>query len=115
MVDYSANIIFGANINESLQEEIEITVIATGFNIKPTDEQVGAPHKNVSPLIKPEVATLKKEPVPEQRLSQETTLNKDDFARVVPEAVKPAEYEEDVGEPEKKELPSFMKKLFGKK
>ena len=115
VVDYSANIIFGANINESLQEEIEITVIATGFNVKPTDEQVGAPHKNVSPLIKPEVATLKKEPVPEQRLSQETTLNKDDFARVVPEAVKPAEYEEDVGEPEKKELPSFMKKLFGKK
>lgn len=31
VVDGSANIIFGANVSEELQEEIEITVIATGF------------------------------------------------------------------------------------
>jgi cell division protein FtsZ len=31
VVDYSANIIFGANIRDDLQEEIEITIIATGF------------------------------------------------------------------------------------
>ena len=31
VVDSSANIIFGANVSEELQEEIEITVIATGF------------------------------------------------------------------------------------
>ena len=32
VVDDSANIIFGANINEDLQEEIIVTLIATGFN-----------------------------------------------------------------------------------
>lgn len=31
VVDYSANIIFGACIDESVQDEVEVTVIATGF------------------------------------------------------------------------------------
>ncbi len=33
--DPEANIIFGAVIDESLQEEIRVTVIATGFDTKP--------------------------------------------------------------------------------
>jgi len=32
VIDDSANIIFGANVNESLNEEVIITIIATGFN-----------------------------------------------------------------------------------
>ena len=35
-VDKDANIIFGAGIDESLSDEIKITVIATGFDIKKT-------------------------------------------------------------------------------
>ena len=38
VVDESANIIFGANINEDLQEEIIVTLIATGFKNK-TDRE----------------------------------------------------------------------------
>jgi cell division protein FtsZ len=34
-VDQDANIIFGAGIDEGLQDEIKITVIATGFEEKP--------------------------------------------------------------------------------
>ena len=45
VVDPSCNIIFGAGIDESLSEEVEITVIATGFNkkgeVKLPDTQVG--------------------------------------------------------------------------
>lgn len=37
VVDYSANIIFGACIDENIQEEVEVTVIATGF---PSAEEV---------------------------------------------------------------------------
>lgn len=33
-VDQEANIIFGANINENLGEEVRVTVIATGFNTR---------------------------------------------------------------------------------
>lgn len=41
VVDPSCNIIFGSGIDESLSEEVEITVIATGFNerLKKKDEQ----------------------------------------------------------------------------
>ena len=31
VVDYSANIIFGACVDENVQDEVEVTVIATGF------------------------------------------------------------------------------------
>lgn len=37
-VDKNANIIFGAGIDESLEDEIKITVIATGFDIKTVAE-----------------------------------------------------------------------------
>lgn len=41
VVDPSCNIIFGSGIDEALSEEVEITVIATGFNekLKKKDEQ----------------------------------------------------------------------------
>ena len=42
VVDPSCNIIFGSGIDEALSEEVEITVIATGFNerLKKKEEQV---------------------------------------------------------------------------
>lgn len=39
VVDYSANIIFGACIDENIRDEVEVTVIATGF---PSAEEVRA-------------------------------------------------------------------------
>lgn len=47
VVDPSCNIIFGAGIDEALSEEVEITVIATGFNqkvktLKPDEVENGA-------------------------------------------------------------------------
>jgi len=44
MVDPEANIIFGAAIDESLNDEVQITVIATGFD---------ANHKQASLPVKP--------------------------------------------------------------
>ncbi len=38
VVDPSANIIFGTSIDDSLQDEMVITVIASGFKAKPSDE-----------------------------------------------------------------------------
>ena len=40
--DVSANIIFGANIREDFEEEIEITVIATGFENREHTQRVDA-------------------------------------------------------------------------
>lgn len=39
VVDYSANIIFGACVDDQIQDEVEITVIATGF---PSEEEMDA-------------------------------------------------------------------------
>ena len=46
--DPEANIIFGAVIDESLDEEIKVTVIATGFDQKPKVPEVGDSIKSFS-------------------------------------------------------------------
>ncbi|NLT19424.1 MAG: cell division protein FtsZ [Syntrophomonadaceae bacterium] len=48
--DPEANIIFGANIDESLDEEVRVTVIATGFNsITPTAKEAYRPRTSDTP------------------------------------------------------------------
>ena len=39
VVDPSANIIFGAGISDQMDKEVAVTVIATGFEVKPADSQ----------------------------------------------------------------------------
>ena len=40
VVDPSCNIIFGSGIDEGMNDEVEITIIATGFNTNPLQEDV---------------------------------------------------------------------------
>ena len=42
VVDYSANIIFGACVDENVQDEVEVTVIATGFRATESTDAVRA-------------------------------------------------------------------------
>lgn len=72
VVDYSANIIFGACIDENINDEVEVTVIATGFpstegNFHPEGEAAkasdaffgGRPARTAPPLVRtPEGNTM---------------------------------------------------------
>ena len=40
VVDRDAAIIFGADIREDIDDEVQVTIIATGFDVKPTDKPV---------------------------------------------------------------------------
>ena len=100
VVDYSANLIFGANIVPELKDEIVITIIATGFT--------GGPER---PIIQKRFVT-------DNRSFEEVTYQKE------PEAVEPKVEEvaptvdvkvEEPKEEPKKEIPPFVKRLFGKK
>lgn len=125
VVDYSANIIFGANINEALQEEIEITVIATGF-VSKGDGAVsdGAPRQNFINLMKepenqPEPVKQPVKEVREERIDEfREERPRTAYTRVAPaNDFRSDEELEDVQSSgdKKSDLPSFMKKLFGKK
>jgi cell division protein FtsZ len=107
IIDPSANIIFGATIDNGLIDEVEITVIATGFNANQENvERLSESNQNFEPISfksfaeqteeKPQVAIVEPEPV------------------VIPEPVN-NKVEEVIEEPKKdKELPAFMRKLFKK-
>ena len=130
VVDYSANIIFGADINESLQEEIEITVIATGFATKSLNGDDGGVRKNFANLMKDDRDAKPKQPQQEVRPVRPENYQvrnerperseSEQYRREIPKVAQPVEYESEeevfaANQTPKKELPSFMKKLFGKK
>ena len=54
VVDYSANIIFGACVDENVQDEVEVTVIATGFRSAEPPDVVRAAFMGQQPAEQPE-------------------------------------------------------------
>ena len=104
IIDESANIIFGATIDESMVDEVKITIIATGFCAPVTQEPI-----EIKPVIKLEtIVPEKEEDLPPllrdlQAIEQQTIEEANE---------QPSQPEENARE---KELPAFMRKLFGKK
>ncbi len=154
VIDYSANIIFGAAIDETFVDEVAVTIIATGFNTVPAgmdmeevdsvqalnikkEEPKPAPRpaakSNIPPLIY-EFETGRKY---EEDFAPQPQPSRVESAAQAQQAPRPAvpdteaerkleqvsrkmfeEEEDDVPSPRldgKKELPAFMKKIFGKK
>lgn len=108
IIDESANIIFGATIDENMSEEIKITVIATGF-VSNEEKAKKAEQTRFEEEIKPAIATM---PEPEEIKIQPI------YQEPVEEPVKiePAEekIEEQEEETPKRKLPKFMERLFKK-
>lgn len=116
IIDSGANIIFGATIDENMNEEVKITVIATGFTPieqQPVEEKVEfkeelkpAQSVNLPPLLRDieEMEKVEKvvEPVFEQKVEEPKPT-----ASIIDDVMEEKEEK-------KRELPAFMKKLFGK-
>ena len=112
IIDTSANIIFGATIDESITDEVEITVIATGFvSNNDTNEKVV---DNSTPFKESILeAPVFKAPVEEQPVETPVEVAPEQIVIDMNEQEEqPAD--EDVEEKKNKELPAFMRKLFKK-
>ena len=132
--DASANIIFGANIREDIEDQIEITVIATGFEYR---EQVTRPtqfayneqrptqisrEEHAQPLKASEGQGVTQVEAPKQEIKQQEEPKEN----VIPTVNKPAAYdfaeleldidgeEETIVEEDDNGLPMFMKRLLEK-
>ena len=134
--DTSANIIFGANIRDDFEDEIEITVIATGFEVK--ERNVRPPkfayqQTRVESSIGREIpeqqpSVLSEEKVElglvEQAKEPQKPLVEEEKEVVIPTVNRPSAYdysdleldveEEEVVEEEDDGLPMFMRRLFEK-
>lgn len=115
IIDASANIIFGATIDETMIDEVKITVIATGFIPNNTEEVstikpqvVSKPSEETLPLLRAIENSALVQPVVEEPVANE----KVEEQIVVTE---PEEKPSENTEPKGRELPAFMRKLFGKK
>ena len=135
IVDPSANIIFGMNINQELQEEIIITLIATGFDKRPEDEgpkpsilrSVNAQQRQDGQQVQPaqpkaeefmRVPQTQVRPVqngqPQGPQSYQQAQRPAQPVQRPVEAAPKAPVEEPKTE-DKKDVPSFVRRLFGKK
>ena len=113
VVDYSANIIFGANTLPELKDEVIITIIATGFaevngrvDVRPQVVNLNrqAYESIVNPVeVKQEEKVVNTVPVQAVAVNQEVPA-------VNNEVVEPVQNVEP-----KKDLPPFVKKLFRRK
>ena len=119
IIDESANIIFGATIDESMVDEVKITVIATGFS---------APDANREPevvSVKPAIGVVNNrqsiDDLPpllrDIEVAERNSVNKS-IENVVEQPEKDVEpeiiEEEKPAEVKGRELPAFMRKLFKK-
>ncbi|MFA6410712.1 MAG: cell division protein FtsZ, partial [Candidatus Buchananbacteria bacterium] len=103
--DPNAKIIFGAVIDESLKDEVKITVIATGFSGRESRSNANI---NVAE------STLPKEPAytPSEFIENKNRQAEEEISRVPKKIVKKIFAKEDVKTPEEEELeiPAFIRK-----
>lgn len=114
IIDPSANIIFGQTIDESLSDEVKITVIATGFSPNVAEDKVEKPAFQFSEAaIDSSVPPLLRE-IEAETLRAQAVKNIEETAEVEEQPMEETPVVAE--EPEKKgrELPAFMKKLFRK-
>ena len=123
IIDPSANIIFGNTIDDSMVDEVKITVIATGFNPSVEEKKVINVKEETADNLPPLLRVIEN-----REQTEELSDTKSAEIPVAEQAAEPDEQaEEDEsdlqavgGETEfqddkKRELPAFMRKLFGKK
>ncbi len=116
IIDLSANIIFGATIDDKMVDEVKITVIATGFPMNTEPERIKPievkPVINVVPTEKPveneDLPTVKASKENEDKPVVETPVKTEEKVETPVETV-------ETTEKGGRELPAFMKKLFGRK
>ncbi len=110
VVDYSANFIFGANVDPSIKDQVVITIIATGFaenqqRFSSVNGQVQTQSQAFASLVNPtkieeQQTQTVEEPTQEEQVVEEV-------------ATQPVEEEKPVEK--KRQIPPFVQKLFGKK
>lgn len=127
IIDSSANIIFGATIDDSMSDEVKITVIATGF----TSGMEGEIKLDAEPVEVKPVINLRQESAPDtsvpplirdieekERLAKESQSEEPQPEKVVEKTPELEKIEEELNtDPEGKkgrELPAFMRRLFKK-
>ncbi len=133
IIDPAANIIFGQTVDETLVDEVKITVIATGFTAGGEEKKTAAKSQakpvDISEMSDEELAESNIPPLlVEIEKEERKTKVEDDrvFEPVKEEPIKEepvtateersAQEETPVAEEKKgKEIPAFMRKLFGRK
>ncbi len=108
IIDSGANIIFGATIDENMNEEVKITVIATGFTpVEQTEEKVEF-KEELKPQLNVNLPPLLRDI--EEVENKVSEVEPKDVLEEKPSIIEEVEEKEE----KKRELPAFMRKLFGK-
>ena len=114
IIDPSANIIFGSTIDDSMVDEVKITVIATGFN--PANEEkktvISVNNQEAKASVPPLLREIERK---EQVEEVAPTVVEEPEPEPVEETIEETEDDEQPTEEKRKDLPAFMKRLFGKK
>ena len=107
--DDEANIIFGATIDETLEDRLEITVIATGFGEHNADKKIAREEKSERLRPRPSFKVFNSQPGgdPAEEESTRASLEPAPALRAMPETASPRAQVPPVTEAAEKEEPVF--------
>lgn len=122
IIDPAANIIFGNTIDDTMIDEVKITVIATGFNPMGDEKKTltsvkEEPKDNIPPLLR-EIEEKEQSSKEQETVQAEVSVAEQE-PEIKNEVEEPKDFVDEAEQEEpaekKRELPAFMRKLFGKK
>lgn len=122
IIDPAANIIFGNTIDDTMVDEVKITVIATGFNPMGDEKKTltsvkEEPKDNIPPLLR-EIEEKEQSSKEQETVQAEVSVAEQE-PEIKNEVEEPKDFVDEAEQEEpaekKRELPAFMRKLFGKK
>ncbi len=116
IIDSSANIIFGATIDETMSDEVKITVIATGFSPREdaNDVRIKIPVNDSMPTIKEEKPDEELPPLLREIEVEENKIKAEAESVKNPEPEDTDKEKSEESDKKTKDLPAFMRKLFKK-
>ena len=122
IIDPAANIIFGNTIDDTMVDEVKITVIATGFNPMGDEKKTltsvkEEPKDSIPPLLR-EIEEKEQSSKEQETVQAEVSVAEQE-PEIKNEVEEPKDFVDEAEQEEpaekKRELPAFMRKLFGKK
>ena len=122
IIDPAANIIFGNTIDDTMIDEVKITVIATGFNPMGDEKKTltsvkEEPKDSIPPLLR-EIEEKEQSSKEQETVQAEVSVAEQE-PEIKNEVEEPKDFVDEAEQEEpaekKRELPAFMRKLFGKK
>lgn len=108
--DPDANIIFGAVVDEALKDDLQVTVIATGFEAKPQPSQQRTAFRSAFDRARAQTPPREAEPTPRRTKQGDATTSQPSSGQAQQPRTSPAYQRPESGDEDDLDIPAFIRR-----